>query len=176
MQHDHVLKAGVRCLTRAFCNVLWRFAMQRYVTIKRFVSLQNYFWAVSRKTFCETNRCISKALRSGLWAYSIHSSVYTLQCSRESSQRCSVRCNTLSDPPKTGVNVSDESALHRVHLLIPAKIQNKSPTCLFIKWVVKSPIKQCSLGYNMICMHKWSVLWRRFFWEPKTCFSWEIKY
>ena len=34
-------KFGVRCLTRAFCNVLWRFAMQRYVTIKRFVSLQN---------------------------------------------------------------------------------------------------------------------------------------
>ena len=41
--------------------------------------------------------------------------MYTLQCSRESSQRCSVRCNTLSDPPIIGVNVSDESALHRVH-------------------------------------------------------------
>ena len=129
---------GVRCLTRAFCNVLWRYAMQRYFAIKRFVSLQNYSWAVSRKTFCETNRCISRALRSGLWAYSIHSSMYTLQCSslqcsRESSQRCSVRCNTLTDPPKIGVNISDESALHRVHVLIPAKIQNKSPTCLFIK-------------------------------------------
>ena len=67
---------GVRCLTRAFCNVLWRFAMQRYVTIKRFVSLQNYSWAVSRKTFCETNHCISRALRSGLWAYLIYSSVF----------------------------------------------------------------------------------------------------
>ena len=68
---------GVRCLTRAFCNVLRHFAMQRYVTIKRFVALQNYSWAVSRKTFCETNRCISRTLRSGLWAYLIHSSVYT---------------------------------------------------------------------------------------------------
>ena len=33
---------GVRCLRRAFCSALWHFAMQRYVTIKRFVPLQNY--------------------------------------------------------------------------------------------------------------------------------------
>ena len=72
------------------------------------------------------------------------SSVYTLQCFGESIQRCSVRCNTLSDPPKIGVNVSDESALHRVHVLIPAKIQNKSPTCLFYKsvFVVEAPVDE----------------------------------
>ena len=35
-------RAGVRCLTGAFCSALWHFAMQRYVTIKRFVPLQNY--------------------------------------------------------------------------------------------------------------------------------------
>ena len=57
---------GVRCLTRAFFNVLWHFAMQRYVTIKRFVAQQNYSWTVSRKAKCETKRFISRALRSGL--------------------------------------------------------------------------------------------------------------
>ena len=124
----------MRCLTRAFCNVLWRFAMKRYVTIKRFVSLQNYSQAVSRKTFCETNRCISKALHSGLWAYLIHSSMYTLQCSRELSHRCSVRCNTLSDPPKIGVNVSDET-VHYTGCMFSyeQKIKTNLPLACFIK-------------------------------------------
>ena len=42
------------------------------------------------------------------------------------------------------MNASDESALHRVHVLIPAKIQNKAPTCLFYKIVnvVEAPVDE----------------------------------
>ena len=159
----------------------------------RFVSLQNYSWSVSQKTFCETNHCISRALRSGLWAYLIHSSVYTLQCSRESSQRCSVWCNTLSDPPKIGVNVSDESALHRMHVLIPAKIQNKSPTCLFIKLLLllkhqwmRAFFKSCCLfvknlfaGLNsqlffyttLDCIGSGALLWTWSYYTLSVCLS-----
>ena len=67
-----------------------------------------------------------------LWAYLIHCLVYTFQCFSKSSHRCSAGCNTLSDPP----NVRDESTLHRVHVLIPAKDSNKSLTYLFYKIVI----------------------------------------
>ena len=51
---------------RAFCSALWHFAMQRDVTIYRFVQLQNQSLAVSRKAICETNHYIGRALRSAL--------------------------------------------------------------------------------------------------------------
>ena len=64
------------------------------------------------------------------------------------------------------MNVSDESALHWVHVLIPAKIQNKSPTCQFYKSVnvVEAPVDESVshklqfICQKLICWVKFSII------------------
>ena len=109
--------------------------------------------------------CLSGALTDcflplKLRVYLIHCSVYTLQCSSESSHVCSARRNTLFDP----VNVPDESTLHRLHVLIPAKDSNKSLTGMFYKIVIVAvtPVDE-RVSHKLLFICQKHICWVKFF-------------
>ena len=70
---------------------------------------------------------------------------------------------TFPPSEKEGVNVPDESALHWVHVLIPAIIQNKSPTCLFYKIVivVEAPVNE-SVSHKLLFICQKHICWVKF--------------